>query len=253
MMRSIGIIGGGLSGTLMCLSLLRQQQQAFTLVLFEKQPQQLNKGVAYSSQLSCQLLNVAVKDMSPFEEDPLHFWNWLGSHEQAYQPNDFVPRSLYGKYLKQVFQQSLQQTFHSIQIIEEEAISVSQENTTYVVSTPFQKVEVDQLVLCTGNFPPGEITHVSPSVLQDPRYIHNPWNGFNLEQTEPNEMICIIGSGLTMVDQVLSLRKTAILEKSWCCPVVGSFLNPMERQRHICSIRPPPSTYPKNIAPVDSE
>lgn len=79
----IAVIGGGVSGSLVTINLLKKAAVPLTVYLFEKNPGQLNKGVAYSSQLPYQLLNVPVKDMSLFIESKQEFELNKGNAERC--------------------------------------------------------------------------------------------------------------------------------------------------------------------------
>ncbi|HEX9446958.1 MAG TPA: hypothetical protein VF920_03230, partial [Dongiaceae bacterium] len=59
-----------------------------------------------------------------------------------------------------------------------------------------RRLPVDQAVLAIGNFPP---TQSQPGIFG------NPWDPLALEKLEPNAAVLLIGTGLTMVDTVISL------------------------------------------------
>ena len=71
------IVGGGASGTLLALNLLRLDGPRVTLV--ERRAAQLARGVAYSAADDSHLLNVRAANMSAFPDDREHFVRWLGT------------------------------------------------------------------------------------------------------------------------------------------------------------------------------
>ena len=69
------IIGGGASGVLMAVHLLRQPAPV-QVTLIEGRGA-MGAGIAYATTDPEHLLNTRVHNMSAFPEDPLHFHRWL--------------------------------------------------------------------------------------------------------------------------------------------------------------------------------
>ena len=203
----IAIIGGGLSGSLVTMYLMRLQGAPLNIYLFEKNKSQFNRGVAYSSQLPYQLLNVPVKDMSLFADSPGHFMDWLNHHGYTYKPEDFAPRDFYGRYITETFATETAKPGHKLTVIPAEVISVSQKGSGYeIIFGSDEVVTADKIVLCTGNFPPGDVPGLPQSVKEHKNYVNHPWGGFNVNSLSSRENILMVGSGLTMLDLVLSLN-----------------------------------------------
>ncbi len=74
MIRHIAIIGGGFSGALQAINLLRHHGPRATLI---EQRAQAGRGVAYSAAHPDHLLNVRAANMSALPDDPGHFVRWL--------------------------------------------------------------------------------------------------------------------------------------------------------------------------------
>ncbi len=77
------------------------------MTLVEKRPD-VGRGIAYSTANPDHLLNVRAANMSAFPDDPGHFWNWLNARREALgglptcpDPFRFVPRQVYGNYIRQ--------------------------------------------------------------------------------------------------------------------------------------------------------
>src|SRR5690242_11879343 len=110
--RTIAIIGGGFSGTMTAVHLLNTKDVQLHIVLINSR-YPLAKGIAYSSYSNKHLLNVAAKNMSAFPDKPLHFVNWIKQHDnygaldQQELPDMFLPRNIYGKYLKDIFDNAI--------------------------------------------------------------------------------------------------------------------------------------------------
>src|SRR5712671_3832555 len=90
----VAIVGGGASGTLVAVQLLRQARGPWRIALVERSGA-VARGLAYGPAESCHLLNVPASGMSAFPDDPGHFVRWSGA-----APDAFVPRSVYGAYLE---------------------------------------------------------------------------------------------------------------------------------------------------------
>jgi len=100
------IVGGGASGVLMALHLLRDPTAEVRVTLIEKRPQ-LGRGVAYGTTNPDHLLNVRAASMSAVRDEPDHFWSWLCANankaswdwKPGSNPSCFAPRVMYGDYL----------------------------------------------------------------------------------------------------------------------------------------------------------
>lgn len=206
---SYGIVGGGLSGTLLCIYLMKYNKKPLTLFLFEKKPEQLHKGVAYSSKLPYQLLNVPVKGMSLLEDDSLHFYDWLKTQNIDITPDDFVSRKLFGEYLSDYLKETVEENKqHDVIVIQEEVTNIREENGSQIIyCSNHSGLKVSKVFLCTGNFPASNLKGFSKAVLESNYYVSNPWSGDNLSQINSNDTILVVGTGLTMVDQVMSITK----------------------------------------------
>lgn len=99
-MKTITIIGGGASGTLLAINLFRKCGDAeLTVNLVEKRPV-IGQGVAFSTQHDVHLLNVPADKMGAYPEDPAHFYAWLRGSGYGFTATEFVPRRLFGEYLQ---------------------------------------------------------------------------------------------------------------------------------------------------------
>lgn len=205
----IAIIGGGLSGTLLSINLIKRiNDRTLDIRLFEKSPQKLFRGVAYSAALPYQLLNVPVKGMSLFEDDPMHFLAWLAEKGHCYTADDFVSRELFGNYLEENLTKVLADNkAHHYNVVKTEVTQLSKNESGVAVLSEEDSFRADMVFLCTGNFPPQDLPNLEPQARDSGRYINAPWSGGYLSQIKSDETIFIAGTGLTMVDQVMSLCK----------------------------------------------
>ncbi len=96
-LRHVVIVGAGFSGTLLAINLLRHDGPAATLI---ERADAAGLGVAYGTRQSDHLLNVRAANMSAFPDAPGHFVEWLAAQAMAADGAAFVPRRVYGAYLR---------------------------------------------------------------------------------------------------------------------------------------------------------
>jgi uncharacterized NAD(P)/FAD-binding protein YdhS len=204
----IAIVGGGFSGTLATIrlvKLLTQTQNSAKIFLIEK-TKKLAKGLAYDTQCELHLLNVAAQDMSAFPEDKEHFVNWLAGRFSAVAPSAFVSRKIYGDYLSELLQNTIQtkSTAVELEIINDEAVSLSSDEKSLTLSSG-RSITIDRLVLATGNFQPTAVV-ASEAVTASAAYFNDPWSPDALTGLASTDNILLIGTGLTMVDLAVQLN-----------------------------------------------
>ncbi len=101
--RVIAIIGGGFTGTMVLANLLRLSRQSpapLHFILIDRQPA-VGEGVAYRTNDSKHLLNVPAGRMSAWPDRPDDFLAFARAGDPSVTPDDFLPRKLYGQYVRQ--------------------------------------------------------------------------------------------------------------------------------------------------------
>ncbi|NDK55378.1 FAD/NAD(P)-binding protein [Pontibacter fetidus] len=213
---TFAIIGAGLSGTLTAIQLLRSAVNPTTIYLIEQDRYRVNKGIAYSSQLNFQPLNVPAAAMSIFPDQPLDFYNWLTQHQHHYKadlrtevtPHDFIPRFIFGDYLKARFREAVAAAAVSVKVVTlfDEAVALKKQNGSFKVSFKNTKaILANSVVLALGNFPPGQLPIPNQSFYKSSHYFASPWSAKVLSGLKPDDALLLIGSSLTMVDLAGSL------------------------------------------------
>src|SRR5688500_4741713 len=102
---TIVIVGGGFSGTLTAVHLLRAAWPDEAHVVLVNRSGPLARGVAFGTRSATHVLNVPAARMSAFPDDEEHFLRFARGHDAAVGGGDFVPRSLYGDYLERVLEE----------------------------------------------------------------------------------------------------------------------------------------------------
>lgn len=208
----IGIIGAGFSGTALSAAFHRFTDRPLEIFLFEKATQ-FGLGDAYRTPYPFHLLNVRAQDMSAFEDEPGHFVDWLNSNQHAYayldksQPlaTQFAPRMLYGHYLQHLLEviQVDSTSRVKLKLVPEEVVDIHYaDNQATLALKNQQTVNVDKVVLALGNNPP---TAFPFPVSSATKCIPNSWDYLALEQIATHDPVLIVGTGLSMIDAVLTL------------------------------------------------
>jgi uncharacterized NAD(P)/FAD-binding protein YdhS len=207
MARSIGIIGAGFTGALLALHLLRRCDDQDRIFLIEK-ARRFGAGLAYSTGNAHHLLNVRAGNMSAFSAEPDHFVDWLrrlpGQARATIEddppgPASFAPRGLFGSYVQQALAEAIWrgQRGDRLTIVNDEAVGIEREVGGVAVKLAVgRKLVVDTAVLAVGNVGPA---HNAGPIFGD------PWDPRALVDLDPESPVLILGTGLTMVDTVISL------------------------------------------------
>lgn len=209
----IGVIGAGFSGVAFAANLYRFSPTPVEIILFEKTGN-FGVGDAYRTPYPFHLLNVRAKDMSVFENDPTHFVNWLNSTYKTHDYIDsnipvddqFVPRMLYGQYLQHLLEAIQADVVGKVRLklesVEVTDIETSRHHAQLVLNDKRQ-IEVDKVILALGNNPPAKFFF---PVSRDIKCISNPWNYSAVKHIGEHDPVLIVGTGLSMIDAVLSLH-----------------------------------------------
>jgi uncharacterized NAD(P)/FAD-binding protein YdhS len=180
-----------------------------SVTLVERKPRQLQRGVAYSARLSQQLLNVPAGNMSLFADRPNDFFDWLRAGPMpATLTNDLVSRNLFGDYVSDRFNASLEQNRRRLKVVHGEVVGLDQHPVHgYRLRLDDDRLfAADVVVLAMGNAPPAHIQGMDPAARKHPAYIPWPWAEGVLTKIQPDDDVVFIGMGLTMVDLLFSLR-----------------------------------------------
>lgn len=208
----IAIIGGGFTGTSLALEIFRHYTQPVDVYLFEKSGV-FSQGEAYRTPFPFHLLNVRAKEMSAFEEDPDHFSNWLTASSLAQTHLDssfpvheqFAPRFLYHHYLQSLLQQTQSHTASvRIWLKPIEVMNVKSEGTGLTLLLGDQTtLQVDKAVLALGNGHPGAFSF---PIEADIKRVDDAWEYRAPLEISRHDPVLILGTGLSMVDTVLTLH-----------------------------------------------
>ena len=209
------IIGGGLSGTMLAVQLLRQPGKRQILVIEPRK--ELGRGEAYSAVELGHTLNGNAARMSvdPDNADDLTQWltdyigagGWPESDQQPVPISElFPPRGIFGVYAQQRLAEAKALSASTVEHIRAEVVDLQVDADSALLTLDNgQQLRGAQAVLATGMFPAARTPQTESSGLNAAAV--DPWDVKAMRQIEPQSTVLIIGSGLTMVDAVVSLEQ----------------------------------------------
>ncbi|AIB37207.1 MULTISPECIES: FAD/NAD(P)-binding protein [Pseudomonas] len=209
------IIGGGLSGTMLAVQLLRLPGQRRILVIEPRA--ELGRGEAYSAVELGHTLNGNAARMSvdPDNADDLTQWltdyigagGWPESDQQHVPISElFPPRGIFGLYAQQRLAEARAQSASSVEHVRGEVVDLQvEEASTLLTLDNGQQLRGGFAVLATGMFPAARTPQTESTGLNAAAV--DPWDVKAMTGIDPQAPVLIIGSGLTMVDAVVSLEQ----------------------------------------------
>ena len=194
----VAIVGGGFSGTMVAANLARK---GIDSVLIESAGR-AGQGVAYSTREPAHVLNVRAEVMSAWADDLEHFVRV--AETEGNTRRDFVQRRQFGRYLRGLLDDTIASC--RVRLVETQARSAETDGEGWAVGLGNgETLRASALVLAIGNQPPEPL----PFGRESSRVVNNPWGGEALaavkDLAQTNEDVLLVGTGLTMVDAVLSL------------------------------------------------
>jgi uncharacterized NAD(P)/FAD-binding protein YdhS len=190
------VIGGGFSGTTLAAQL---QRRGLTPVIIEGSGR-AGRGTAFSTPEEVHLLNVPAGRMSAWPDQPDHFAQEVAA--EGHEPGDFVPRWRFGAYLRGILDGA------AVELVEQGAVQTEREADFWVTTlADGSRIRSRALVLAQGNQAPQPVEAargISPEL-----FVNDPWSDEGRaaisRAAESGGDVLIVGTGLTMVDVVLSL------------------------------------------------
>ncbi len=190
----VAIVGGGFSGAMLAARLAERGTNA---LLINRTPD-FGLGVAYSTPFEGHLLNVRSSRMSALADRPDHFVHWLEANAPGHEdPEGFAPRMIFGRYVQARLAEV--EAAHPGRI-ERVVGEVAGLEAGGVALSDGRRIAADAVVLTTGNPAPRTASGEAGAIISD------PWVPGALDSIGAEDDILIVGTGLTMVDMLLSLE-----------------------------------------------
>lgn len=223
MSKRIIIIGGGFSGTMVAIQLIRNAKEPLHIQIITE-GEKLNRGVAFSAYSTKHLLNVTAAQMSALPDEPNHFLDWAiqqpdyNNIDRNVLGHSFLPRHLYGQYLTEMWQFARIKAKHKEIVVEELDDRVEQltphENGWQVLLNGGKTLQSSFVVLATGNALPRNPQIINPLFFEESKnYFRNPWDVASVQNPPTHLPVLIIGNGLTMADTVIGLLENGLSER----------------------------------------
>ncbi len=206
----IVIVGAGFCGTAVTIHLLRQTARAappgaLRIVLVDPRGE-IGAGVAYAARDSPYPLNVAAGQMSLDGATPHDFLDFVRGQGIEAQGGDYLPRQVYGDYLRTRFAQARAGAPANVECIHHRASALQLHRDGGHWSLWLDDgsaLRAGDVVLATGNAPPACLPELAPPAASE-RYVRDPWSiGSGAHQDIGS--VLLVGSGLTMIDAALRL------------------------------------------------
>lgn len=212
------VIGGGLSGSMLAVQLLRLPGARRILIVEPRE--ELGRGEAYSATEPGHTLNGNAARMSvdPDNADDLTQWltafiaagGWPESDEQHVPVAElFPPRGIFGLYVQQRLAEARElgvSKGSSAEHVRGEVVDLQVSETGVTITlADGQQLSGRHAVLATGMYAAARTPQRQSSGLNAAAV--DPWDVGTMRQLNPQSRVLIIGSGLTMVDAVVSLQQ----------------------------------------------
>ena len=220
------IVGGGFSGTMLAAELARRNVRA---TLVERSGRE-GRGTAYSTPEDAHLLNVVAAKMGAWADEPEHFAKIV--EDEGYQPDDFVPRRRYGEYLSAILSEA--EASGMVTVVRADAQSAApREGGGWTIALgDGSELHANALIVAHGNQPP-EPPEAARGISNQ-LFVNDPWSDEGRKAVQRaaacDSEVLLIGTGLTMIDVVLSLDEAG--HRGRICALSRRGLAPRAHARH---------------------
>lgn len=201
----ITIVGAGYSGTALATQLAASVPEGVEICLVGEHAS-FGKGIAYGLAGPEHFLNVRANELGLDPDRPSDFADWLDLADSA--RHGFLPRAVYGDYLAHRLETVAEQSPAQLSLVQEKVITIQRRHRGFrVFLADGSDFHTDLAVIAVGALPPRALPAAEPALVVHPRYIGRPWSPDALAGIAADARVLIVGTGLTMADVVVSLRR----------------------------------------------
>ncbi len=211
---SIGIIGGGLSGALVAVALLRQAETPIEITIYEPAAR-LGAGLAYGAAGPRHLMNAAAARVS-LSDDADEFRAFAAANGPRLgwpalveaKADDYLPRQLFAEYAATTVERAIRRAGPGMTLVHRRARvqGLAREDDEFVVRLGAgATARHDLMVLATGNAPAMPRINGFEEARRQGLVASDPWSRALADGLGPEAPVLLLGSGLTMADAVVSL------------------------------------------------
>jgi uncharacterized NAD(P)/FAD-binding protein YdhS len=219
----IVIVGGGFSGAMFAVHLLRAARAPFEVLVIEPRAA-LGAGLAYGSAAPEHRINVPSDKMIVFREDPTHLTRWLRaeglfeSDPDAITPegHHYARRADFAHYVATLLDEALRgaPSGSTLRHLRTRAVGI-------VPSARGHRVRLDDGTAVEGDAVVVTASHETPAfpwatdegAARHARLVRDPWthlHALDVAAMDENSTVVIAGTGLTMCDVVVSLARRGL-------------------------------------------
>ncbi|SFH11288.1 FAD/NAD(P)-binding protein [Methylobacterium gossipiicola] len=208
--RPIAVIGAGFSGTMCAIQLLARLGPERRVLLCERAGT-FGRGRAYATGNPDHLLNVRATNMSAYPDWPEHFSEWLATTDfdateacgiRATPGGTFAARGLYGRYLTELLTRAVTggDGPPRLDLVHDAVTDLEPGAGGFTLRTEGgASYAIAGAVLAMGN--------LGATGAPRSRHAADPWAPEGFGRLHPDRPVLIVGTGLTMVDAVATLRR----------------------------------------------
>jgi uncharacterized NAD(P)/FAD-binding protein YdhS len=202
----IAVIGGGASGTLAAIHLLRLAaagRPPVRIALIDAGGRH-GLGQAYSTTHPGHLLNAPADTMSAVAGDPGQLLRWAAANRAAH--DGFLRRSDYGRYLRETLAEAARRAGpgSTVTPVTAQVVRISDCAPRHPLRLHLAAdghIDADIAVLAVGSPAP-----TAPCLVPDsPRYIADPWAPGALRRAGDGKPVIVLGTGLTAMDVAIAV------------------------------------------------
>ena len=196
----VAIVGGGASGTILAAQLARRGIHAALI----EGGGRAGRGIAYSTTEPAHLLNVPAEGMSALAGEPEHFAKLFEAH--GGHRRGFAQRRFFGRYLGDILDEAV--ASGCIDVVHHSAVGAERTNGRWrILLSDGSAIDAAAIALAIGNQEPAALRVFAG---EQQRFISNPWGAEAKRAVDDLALnggdALLVGTGLTMVDLVLSLE-----------------------------------------------
>lgn len=206
----IAVVGVGAVGVSMIVHLVRDliaRKAPPTKILAFERSGVFGPGAAYRDDDRCAILNRTGHTMSVSPDEPGDFVQWLAGQRTAHAPDDYLPRPLFGDYLRATLGQAMDLAAgagHCVVPVSERVETLEHQAGCYLLVGARGAWQTDYVILATGNLPQRHYRHL----LGLPGYFHSPYPlRETIPRIPPECAVAIVGSRLSAIDAVVALHR----------------------------------------------
>lgn len=203
------MVGGGASGTLTALNVLRTSPAGVTVTVYEASGR-VGRGLAYSTTDRRHLLNVPARNMSALPDAPTDLVDWAARTGRTLGPDDFLPRADYATYLGDRLAEARRRHPGRLTTVADTVVDLVPADGGLAVRTRTGDQQAyDAVVLAYGNAAPSWLAVAGEPLPEASWHIANPWDLAWVDTLEPDATVVIVGAGLTAVDTAITVLEDA--------------------------------------------